>query len=70
MENTMINQNQLRYFGTTVGTTVQDNHFLESPLYIMTKDEDFSLPLNVDGTNIFDEKVLQHPESSMNALIL
>ena len=51
MENTLINQNQLRYFGTTV----QDNPFSESPLYIMTEYRDLSLPLNVDGTNIFSE---------------
>ena len=49
MEHSLINQNQLRHFGTTV----QDNPFSTSPLYIMTEDSDFSLPLQVDGTNIF-----------------
>ena len=51
MENTLINQNQLRYFDTTL----QDNPFSESPLYIITTDGDFLLPLNVDRTNFFAE---------------
>ena len=49
MEHSLANPNQLRYYGTTV----QDNPFSDSPLYIMSEDSDFYLPLETKGTNIF-----------------
>ena len=49
MENTLINQNQLRYYGTEV----QENPFSNSPLLIMTEDGYCSMPLDVNKTTIF-----------------
>ena len=49
MYHSLANPNQLRYDGTTV----QDNPFSYSPLYIMSEDDDFYLPLETKGTNIF-----------------
>lgn len=48
MEHSLINPNQLRYFGTVV----QDNPYSKSPLFIMTEDSSFVLPLDTIGTNI------------------
>ncbi|MEO6564809.1 MAG: hypothetical protein ABIO63_02135, partial [Casimicrobiaceae bacterium] len=48
MDHTLINPNQLRHYGTTV----QDNPYSGSPLYIMTEDESFILPLETDWVNI------------------
>ena len=48
MEHTLVNPNQMRLFGGTV----QDNPVCESPLYIMTEDGDFVLPLQMKGTNV------------------
>ena len=48
MKHTLINPNQLRLYGITV----QDNPVSESPLYIMTEDGDFVLPLSMKGTNV------------------
>ena len=49
MEHSLANPNQLQYYVTTV----QDNLFLDLPLYIMSEDSDFYLPLETKGTNIF-----------------
>ena len=49
LENSLVNQNQLRYYGTTV----QDNPFSDSPMYIMSSDGEFMMELEVDGTNMF-----------------
>ena len=49
MEHSLANPNQLLYYGTTV----QDNTFSDSPLYIMSEESDFYLPLETKGTNIF-----------------
>jgi len=48
MDHTLVNPNQIRLFGITV----QDNPVCESPLYIMTEDGDFVLPLQMKGTNV------------------
>ena len=48
MEHSLLNPNQLRYFGVTV----QDNPFADAPLYISTDNGDFVLPLEILGTNI------------------
>ena len=49
LPNTLINPNQLRYFGTWV----QDNPVLDSPLHLRTEDASFSMPLEMRGTTIF-----------------
>lgn len=48
MDHTLINPNQLRHYGVKV----QDNPFDDAPLYLMTEDGDFALPLAVQRTNI------------------
>ena len=48
MDHSLINPNQLRLYGVTV----QNNPAHDSPLYIMTEDGDFVLPLGMKGTNI------------------
>ena len=48
MSSSLINPNQLRNYGVVV----QDNPYSESPLYIMSHDDDFVLPLSLDGTNV------------------
>ena len=47
MDHTLINPNQMRHFGIKV----QDNPYDDAPLYLMTEDGDFALPLSVQGTN-------------------
>ena len=47
----LINPNQLRYYGVTV----QENPVSEKPLYIMTEDSEFSMELDIKGTTIFCE---------------
>ena len=49
LPNSLINPNQLRYYGTWV----QDNPVLDSPLHIRTEDASFSMPLEIRGTTIF-----------------
>ena len=51
MEHSLLNPNQLRYFGVTV----QDNPFSDAPLYISTENGDFVLPLEILGTKIVAE---------------
>jgi hypothetical protein len=46
MEHTLINPNQLRAYGITV----QDNPFDPAPIFISTEDNEFTLPLNSNGT--------------------
>ena len=46
MDHTLINPNQLRYFGTRV----QDNPTLEEPLSIITEDKEFCMELCMSGT--------------------
>ena len=48
MGHSLINPNQLRLYGVTV----QDNPVCDSPLYIMTEDGEFLLPLGMKGTNV------------------
>ena len=48
MENKLVNPNQLRHFGVTI----QDNTYINSPLYIEYPEHYFGLPLIVLGTNI------------------
>ena len=48
MDHTLINPNQMRHFGIKV----QDNPYDDAPLYLMTEDGGFALPLTVLGTNI------------------
>ena len=49
LPNTLVNPNQLRYFGTEV----QDNPYSGSPLYIKTEDSSFGMELQSQGTTIF-----------------
>jgi hypothetical protein len=46
MDNTLVNPNQLRSFGITV----QDNPFDAAPTYVSAESDDFSFPLNCQGT--------------------
>ena len=48
MDHTLVNPNQMRHFGIKV----QDKPYGDTPLYLMTEDGDFALPLAVQGTNI------------------
>ena len=48
MDHTLVNPNQMCHFGIKV----QDNPYDNAPLYLMTEDGDFELPLTVQGTNI------------------
>ena len=48
MDHTSVNPYQMRHFGIKV----QDNPYNDAPIYLMTEDGDFSLPLDVQGTNI------------------
>ena len=48
MDHSLINPNQLRIYGVTV----QDNPVCDSPLYIMTEDSEFVLPLGMKGMNV------------------
>ena len=49
LPNTLVNQNQLRYFGTKV----QDNPYSDTPMHIRTEDLSFSMGLESQGTTIF-----------------
>jgi hypothetical protein len=49
LEHSLLNPNQFRHHGISV----QDNPFANVPLHIASVDDDFSIPLQVDGTNIF-----------------
>ena len=49
MQHTLVNPNQLRYYGTKV----QDDPTSFKPLYIMTEYSDFNLELKIKGTVIF-----------------
>ena len=49
LPNTLVNQNQLRHFGTEV----QDNPYCGLPLYIKTEDSSFAMELESQGTTIF-----------------
>ena len=49
MEHSLINPNQLRYFGTKV----QDNPMSESPLSIISEDDEFCMELQMDGTIVY-----------------
>ena len=49
LPNTLVNQNQLRYFGTKV----QDNPYSDIPMHIRTEDSSFSMKLESQGTTIF-----------------
>ena len=49
MESTLINPNQLRYFGTSV----QDNPTADSPLSIITEDSAFCMELAMKGTIVY-----------------
>jgi len=51
MQHTLVNPNQLRYFGTKV----QDNPTSDEPLHLMTEDHKFNLELEMNGTVIFAE---------------
>jgi hypothetical protein len=46
MRHTLVNPNQLRAYGITV----QDNPFIEAPIFISTEDNNFSVPLSCKGT--------------------
>ena len=48
MDHTLINPNHMRHFGIKF----QDNPYDDVPLYLMTEDGDFALPLAVQGTTI------------------
>ena len=48
MKHSLLNPNQLRYFGVTV----QDNPFADALLYISTENGDLVLPLEIFGMNI------------------
>ena len=48
MDHTLVNPNQMRNFIIKV----QDNPYDDSPLYLMTEDGDFALPLALQVTNI------------------
>ena len=45
MDHTLVNPNQLRAYGMTV----QENPFTESPIFIVTEDHNFMLPLCSKG---------------------
>ena len=66
MEHTLVNPNQMRLFGIMV----QDNPVCESPLYIITEDGDFVLPLQMKGLTSW--RILAHSQlkSCMIALTL
>jgi hypothetical protein len=51
LDGTLVNQNQCRFHGIEV----QDNPFSDSPLSMMTEDEGFTIPLEIEGTTIFAE---------------
>ena len=48
MDHTLVNPNKLPHFGIKI----QDNPYDDAHLYLMTVDDDFALPLAVQGTNI------------------
>jgi hypothetical protein len=48
MDTSLINPNQLRHYGIVV----QDNPYSKAPLYILSLEDDFMLPLRANGTNI------------------
>ena len=48
MEHTLVKPNQMLHFGIKV----QDNPYDDAPLYLLTEDGDFALPLAVQGINI------------------
>ena len=48
MDHILVNPKQMRHFGIKV----QNNPYDDSPLYLMTEDGNFALPLAVQGTNI------------------
>ena len=48
MDHSLIKPNQLRLYGVTV----QDNPVCDSPLYIMTEDGEFVLPLGMKGMHV------------------
>ena len=52
LPNSLINPNQLRYFGIFV----QDDPTSTIPLHIRTEDARFNMPLKMKGTVIFEEK--------------
>ena len=45
MDHTLVNPNQLHAYGMTV----QDNPFLEAPIFIVTEDHEFMLPFFSNG---------------------
>ena len=49
MTHSLVNPNQLRHYGVKV----QDDPTSASPLYMMTEDASFSLPMKMEGTTIF-----------------
>ena len=49
MSHSLVNPNQLCHYGIKV----QDDPTLDSPLYIMTEDASFSIPMKMKGTTIF-----------------
>ena len=49
MRHTLVNPNQLRYYGTKV----QDNPTSARPLHIMTESSEFNLELKIKGTVTF-----------------
>ena len=51
MENSLLNPNQLRHYGVIV----QDNPFSDSPLYMMSHDHDFYMPLKSSGCIVMAE---------------
>ena len=59
MDHTLVNPNQMRHFVIKV----QDNSYDDAPLYLMTEDGDFALPLTVQGTSIMaDTRTLTEEE--------
>ena len=48
MDHTLVNPKQMCHFGIKV----QDNQYDDAPLYLITEDGDFTLPLTFQGTNI------------------
>ena len=51
MQHTLVNPNQLRYYGTQA----QDDPTSSKPLHIMTESSDFNLELKMKGTVIFED---------------
>ena len=51
MDHILVKPNQIRHFGIMV----QDNPYGDVPLYVMTEDGDFMLPIAVQGTNIMSD---------------